>query len=191
MPIQIGTARAWARLRDAFDLKGKHNLQLDEIVVPVVVVEDLSLQAPLADLRPAEAGFLDPSAIGFISQTQLFNPVGSGRMIFLYQIIVTSQNDSGCLIGPATTTMPLVANGNWQDRRLDGVPAGDIQSQTNAPGTSLIDAITWLVEFNVPVILELEVVLPPGNAYRVESTVQNNLVTTGFWWRERDLLPGE
>ena len=46
MPMRIYTSDAWQRLRDAFDLKGKHDLLLDEIIVPVALVANIAQDLP-------------------------------------------------------------------------------------------------------------------------------------------------
>jgi len=192
MPMPIGTARAWGRLRDAFDLKGKHNLLLDEVVVPIVLVEDLSKDAPLGDLRAAHGGSGQGALAANVSQHQLFNPPGTGQMLELYRASFQSAVNVDWDSGPTVVALTVNQAGQWQDRRLTpaSFPIGRMQSDRVAAAT-LLDPTRFMTLARAEFWLELDVFLPPGTGYMVESRTVNVTTNASFFWRERDLLPGE
>ena len=191
MPIKIGTARAWGRLRDLFDLKGKHELQLDEIIVPVVIVENVADELKEGNLGQAQGGRAQAAAVGFIGQVQLFNPVGSGRMYELYQAVMNGGVNQVFDMGPVTAAIATSNFGQWQDRRLTGLPTGDIQGQSTVAAPALVNAVPLRVVGSDHGIIELKVTLPPGTGYMVEGSVQDQLIHIGFFWRERAATSSE
>lgn len=58
MPKQINNADAAQALTRAYALKGRVNLQLDEMIVPVAIVDNLGAEGTPIELRPC-AGFAD------------------------------------------------------------------------------------------------------------------------------------
>jgi len=192
MPMQIGTARAWGRLRDAFDLKGKHSLLLDEVVVPIVLVEDLTRDDPLADDRQAQGGTVLGALPANVNQHQLFNPADSDVLLELYLVTMCSGGTIAYDMGPTAAALATDAGGQWQDRRLPAAsfPVGRMQSTQVAAATLVLPAVfrTLTTVINTH---ERKVSLPPGTGYMVESSVVNILTAVSFFWSERDLLPGE
>jgi len=191
MPMKIGTARAWGRLRDFFDLKGKHDLQLDEIIVPVALVADLTEADPLADLRQAQGGEDLGAAAGFIGQMQVFNPVGSGIVIEVYSVQASTVASTTWTIGPVTATLAVNGQAIWQDTRLSGIPVGRFQAQALVAGPQIVDGYKVRSLSGAHFFLSPRVTLLPGNGYRVEAGTQNLQIWGGMLWSERDLLPGE
>ncbi len=191
--MKIGTARAWGRLRDFFDLKGKHDLQLDEIIVPVAVVADLTEADPLSDVRQAQGGASRGSVAGDSTRIQLFNPVGSSVILELYAAITGGFETFNGNMGPVAAAIATDITGQWQDRRLPGIPVGRIQSNNGPAGPILVNPVKFRMNSTIGWIRfsPLEVVLPPGTGWQFETVTVNVTMDSGFWWRERDLLPGE
>jgi len=186
MPMKIGTARAWGRLRDFFDLKGKHDLQLDEIIVPVAVVADLTEADPLADLRAAQGGQVVSPAVGFVGQMQVFNPAGSGVVLEVYLAQFAALAAVNYQLGPVTAALATDAAAQWQDRRLFGLPAARIQNQATLVGPTLVRPFIVRQTSNVTFGINLDVTCPPGTGYMIESASQNVQLYGAFLWRERD-----
>ncbi len=191
MPMKIGTARAWGRLRDFFDLKGKHELQLDEVIVAVAVVADLTEADPLADERLAQGGRQEAAAAGFVGQVQLFNPAGSGIVAELYQVSFNESSTALYQLGPVALAIATANGGQWTDRRLNGFPVCEIQGQAINAAMNLVNPVTFHVLSSTTTVVRLDAILPPGSGYMVENNQQNLQTRIGFWWRERDALPGE
>ncbi|MEE8606275.1 MAG: hypothetical protein V3S55_01620 [Nitrospiraceae bacterium] len=189
--MKIGTARAWGRLRDFFDLKGKHELLLDEVVVPVAVVADLTEADPLADVRQALGGDTRAGVAGQNTQVQLFNPAGSGVMFELYLISVGQQAVTATLnLGPTTAALGADRGAQWQDGRLPGNPVGRIQF-ANVVGILLIDAFKVRTLPSTNAQFNVNAFVPPGRGFMIEAVTAATPIEAGFLWRERDLLPGE
>lgn len=91
MPMRIYTATAWQRLRDSFDLKGKHDLQLDEIIVPVVVVADLAPGEQEINQQVSYHFDVPASAVAN-GKAVLFNGIteDSGRDIIIDRLVASS-----------------------------------------------------------------------------------------------------
>lgn len=186
MPMKIGTARAWGRLRDFFDLKGKHDLQLDEIIVPVAIVADLTEADPLADLRQAQGGQVVAQTAGFVGQMQVFNPAGSGVVLELYHALFAALAAINVQLGPTTAVLATDAAAQWQDRRLNGIPVARIQNQAINAAPTLVRPVITRVLANTLAQVDLNVTLPPGTGYMIESASQNVQLYGAFLWRERD-----
>jgi len=128
MPIKVYTAGAWSRLRDAFDLKGKHQLQLDEVIVPVVVVDDLS-PGKIAIGQDATVDMQQIAVVGEKASLLLENPAGSGSNLLIDRITISSATTS-ILTVRLTQTAPLnamvggSANISWNNPDQVGTPPG-------------------------------------------------------------------
>ena len=81
MTLEIQTPRAGQALTDAFDLKGRVRPELEEYVVPVVNVADLSAGAPPAIQRTATAYFSKDAISGQRACFQFIVPGGTLAVI--------------------------------------------------------------------------------------------------------------
>jgi len=90
MPKNLNNAKITQRLVESFQLKGRYIPMLDEVIVPVYVLDD---PAPAAPNRLA-GGFVkidgadDPNAL-------FFNPPGSGVMMVVTSVVVQLSKTTG------------------------------------------------------------------------------------------------
>jgi len=189
MPIRIGTAQAWGRLRDAFDLKGKHSLQLDEVVVPVAIVEDLSRDEPLGNLRAAQGGITTAATAAIVGQTQLFNPVDSLVILELYAVMWRNASGNSLFqMGPTAAALATDTFGQFQDRRgaAAALPVGRIQSAISAAAATLVaPALMGAISPRPNEFRGLNVFLPAGTGWMIENTVVNQQINISYFWFER------
>ena len=186
MPTEIQTPKPWMRLAEAFRLTGRHKLQIDEVVVPVAIVADLSEKEVLLDVRAAQGGVQQAAVPTFISQTQLFNPNGSGLIFDLYRLD-TLDNLSNMLFQMGRGNVPLGSThaGSWQDTRLIGTPIGQIRQQATSLITFLVNPVFIQGSNLLARTIDLRVTLPPGQGWMVEAAFVNKPVVTNFYWTER------
>ena len=81
MTLEIQNNRAGAALTDAFDLKGRVRVELEEFVVPTVLVADLSAGSPPAVQRTATAYFSQAAVGGQRACFQFIVPGGTVAVI--------------------------------------------------------------------------------------------------------------
>ncbi len=202
MPVPVQTTKHVTPLRKAFGLFGGLRLKLDETVVPVAVVEQLSpddwSNAFVGDTQAA-------SGAGNVHIWALENPAASGCLIELFEVIVASTNGS---IWAITIADPPYVPGNiiagqWQD--LAGVygtgggifylPGRNPSGQMRHAAAAVAVAGAIVAHFNVPaqhdVYYHPKVILHPGQQINVYTQTQNIEGRCSFQWRERPLQPSE
>lgn len=187
MPIPIYTAGAWQRLRDAFDLKGKHNLLLDEVVVPVALVADLSSEAT-HQANDATAQASVPAEAGETG-TALFANIGDTGVDLLVDRIVINCGTSGRFRITSSSNAPLapIAASSlvvvWNNPDQPGSPPGQIFADEGAfIGDRLYDfqhlaSTSWYIE--------PKWVLPPNSGLAINFTTVNILFQVTFQYRVR------
>ena len=186
MPTEIQTPKPWMRLAEAFRLTGRHKLQIDEVVVPVAIIADLSEKEVLLDVRAAQGGIKQAIVPTFISQSQLFNPNGSGLIFDLYRVDMLSGAGS-MFFQMGRVNVPLASThiGGWQDTRLIGAPVGQLRQQA----TSLITFTAFPVFIQGPPTflqsLPLRVTLPPGQGWMIETSFVAKELLSNWYWTER------
>jgi len=134
-------------------------------------------------------------AAGEVGKVQLFNPVGSGKLITVSRVLVGS-NVTGVVRAAATQIALTTGVGTelFRDQRRPTPlrPTGQIRSDSTV---ALTDAN---VQFRLLANTTFEIqdhnsvaVLPPGSGYEVSmNTVASNTTAT-FFWRERDVEQSE
>ncbi len=138
MPLDITGLAASSALTEAFDLTGKLPLKLDETVVPIINVGDLS-----DDIFGPRAGCQLTVAAGGaanVSQTEISLPQtgqAQGAMIRVESVTLTTTVNTGALyhIGPSPglplpTAMGVTA---WFDVGRRGLPYGQFAGKNDAP----------------------------------------------------------
>lgn len=134
-------------------------------------------------------------AAGETGRAQVFNPVGSGRILTVEQALISIS--AGSVIRMATTVTPLATGLGtevFRDRRrpVDTRPGGQIRSESTV---ALTDA-NWSFNALTNTIISVTdpnglAVLPPGSAFEVgPGTVALTLRLT-LTWRERNALESE
>jgi len=214
MPKALQNPKITQRLVKAFDLKGRYLPMLDEVVVPVYIIEDPGPAEPnrLAGGTGEIQAALEP--VG-----QLFNPAGSGVLIVVTSANATAFKTGGTvLIFPApvslsTVQMPdsgIQRSTEWRDTRLrlsvSASPLGEITmgTRTTLPaGTRRIFQRT--IELGGPDLSDVEIiespfsgprqppiVLSPGNGLNLEMQSGGSMptlsLTVNYVWEEIPLI---
>lgn len=199
MPEPVQTPIQAQSLADFFQIKGGLSLQLDDTVVPVVI---LGAGDPIVPGTVESGGGQVPGrqAFGFVNQggvaaqnghLQLFNPADSGLLIHLsgFQFGVGAGGAGNINFGffdTALTTLAAAPLGSaFLDRRETGGPVAQLRSQTNAGllFAIILGAIRTLADQTTFVNL-VGVVLEPGQGFCIEGTVVNVTVDAWFSWGE-------
>jgi len=77
MTLEVQTNRPSAALTDAFDLKGRVRVELEEFIVPTVLIADVSQSSPPAVQRTATSYFSQPAVGGQRACFQMIVPGGT------------------------------------------------------------------------------------------------------------------
>lgn len=177
------------KLIEEFQLKGSSLIPtVTGEIVPVVLVENLASGDSVR--RYAHVGIQQAAVASQKPMCKLHNPAGSRVLAVLYQVLSSATNANLWQSGPATNVFATVANGQFVDRRLTGLPACEAQSQT-AAANILVRPALHRQGGTAPLIIPLNVVLPPGSGFLLEGQTNNTEGLVSFYWYERDLLPNE
>jgi len=151
MPKQLNNPKISQALVEAFGLKGRYAPMLDEVLVPVYIIEDPAPAEPnkIATGFSRVDGEVNPSH-------QLFNPAGSGVMLVVNAASLTIITSSG---GAAQAFVNLQLNGTgvrfpddatanasqWRDLRINKIistrnPSAEVlATHTILPGGVLVN----------------------------------------------------
>lgn len=142
----------------------------------------------LMDTRVAWGGASQGAVAGLINRIQLFNPAGSGMLITVSRIDVTSDSINIIAMGLVDTQLTNVPNEQYRDGRLGiaNLPVGLLQIDTQAAAAP----VNWLMQIGSfqprPIRDENAVaVLTPGTGLRLSTSFVNASLATGWMWRER------
>jgi hypothetical protein len=190
MPKQINTASVGSRLVQLFNLKGRFQPVLDEVIVPVVSVDAESVQQ-----RPASGGQYQGGAAAEYSFALLSNPNDSGKIIRIPRIFCWSSNPGNFFLAQrgATYTLGAISSAatEFTDAGLRGSPVGTVQTGTS---TSLITPT--LAVRSAPnagpnlTILEGQWVLPEGTGLMVMFSTVLSDSEFSYQWTEEDVITG-
>jgi len=134
-------------------------------------------------------------AAGETAHIQIFNPVGSGKLITVTQVIARSSVDSIIRIGVNNTVLSSgVATQTYRDRRKD-VTERPTGAMFQASLVAFVDG-NWTIgaEAGVSIFLRDDngiVVLNPGSGIEVGNISAASQMTVTFMWRERVAEPAE
>lgn len=163
---------------------------------------------PVIDVErvPGELLFLSGMRLGMCSSRllasaaennhhQLFNPVGSGMLVVITQMLVgavTAQRMRAAVVSGAL--VDAVGNEVLRDTRLGvgAAPVAQNRSDQSAGGLGAI--MEFFVEQNKTLSLEDQnglFVLFPGTGVQCTTTIVNTQTLVGWWWRERVFEPAE
>lgn len=191
MPAKIQEVTTSQKLIKRFALVGQITPQLDETVVPVVVLDDLSdaeewNYAHILDARPA--------AFGEYTHWEIENVAGSGRVLQLIQASITS---SAAQVATATidiigVALGLVLQPLFEDLRKTFVapqefPAARVRFESLGaiiPGLQVWGAYTAAGANQVP-WRPGRVLIYPGTKVTLRGTLQNSDLALALEWRER------
>jgi len=191
MPSQIQDLETAQALTERFGLVGKLPLRLDETVVPVAVIGELE------DRRFKMAqGLLNTAGVAAaFSYVQLFNPVGSNKLVTLKRFTANVGAAMGVEFGPTDLAMTAVTATAlaWLDRRNQGAPVAIIHGRTSAG--SLLDLKIGELEMDpaltVTRFYKLTTQILPGQGFAFKGDVLAVRMQINLLWSERVLLPSE
>jgi len=195
---EIQQGRYDALVRRVADLKGpgsKVNDMLEELF-PVFDVEKLPAELyRLANIDLCMGGAFLAGTVAQANRGQIFNPVGSGKIITVTQAALSADNNETTRWGRQDT--PLTTNFSTQIFRdvrhpLGNLPTGQIRGQTsvalaNANGQIRVLANTGFVLKDPNGIT----VLTEGTGFEIGSARLNGAIQFYFYWRERVAEPSE
>lgn len=196
MPKKIQVGSVTAALQRAFGFKGRYVPLLDEIIVPVYVVQD---PAPAVRTRLVAASrSSNPTAIDQFGHTSLWNPPGSGVLgvVSFIQLQVTLEDDTptgkpwtvrGFLVNSQTPPAGSVSAGRFRDTRYPDSKTGlEVRAvfDTNATSGNFFAQVLFPggIAGGLPQVLRAEsndprqplVVLAPGS-YLEANTPENSV----------------
>ncbi len=130
MPTPIQNAGAWTRLQELFGILGRHKLQLDEVVVPVVVIGNTT---EIEEFTPLDATYVFhvPADVAGPSSAILLNDAGSGVRMLIDRVVLTTSTTHAVEMR-LSTTAPLnavaggFANQSWNNFNQPGGPPGTL-----------------------------------------------------------------
>ena len=175
MPISIQNSRAWGRLVDAFTIRGRHKLLLDEIVVPVVLIEDLS-DKPGPQQEATFTMFAPPQGAG-VDVVLLLENSSVGSIFFIDEITIGSENNVIVQI-TLTTTAPVApaaggeADKTWNDNTQTPVVSGTMFADLGA----FVGPDVWKGEFlaDTPQHITPKLILRPGQLIAISVITTNS-----------------
>lgn len=187
MPTEIQTPTPWAKLADAFRLTGRHRLLIDEVIVPVVVVSDLSEVAATTE-QEATAYFSMVAIVGSATVAVLFNGVTADTGVdLIIDSALASSETAGTYRVRQTTVAPVapaagvLLTKNWNRFPQVGVPPG-----TQFANTALLAGQTLYrvpVLANSPLEIDLGITLGAFQALALDYDGVNEAWRTT--WRYR------
>lgn len=178
------------KLIDEFQLKGANLIPtITGEIVPTVMVADLTAEGGRSVDRLCAIGILGAAAgAGNQNTLHLANPAGSNVLAVVERIVVKQPNADifhvAIVAGPASGAM-----GFYRDTRIVGTPS--CQAFRNNAAAVVLDLFQFDLLAATDRDLELNFVLEPSNFIQITQQNQNETLSVNFFWRERDLLPGE
>ena len=178
MPTKIQNARAFQRLVRAFSIQGRMQLFLDDHVVPVAIVEDLSEEA--TDVRVNAWAFIRCNATAAVGSSIQLTNAGLDSAVDLvvdecrfqaqtatqYTINLTDLTDGALLLGVQTKV--------WSDtNQLPGVPAGVIDHRDGGAYAAASFMDNGSLVANEPRTIQPGWTLAPGQKFVVRLATVN------------------
>lgn len=191
MPKGINTIIPSTKLRDRYGLLGGFSPKLDETIVPVVLLDDLSSPAAAGSQRIMSGfGQLGPT-VGNFSHVQLFNPANSGVLLELLVADVFIGATQAVRLRLHDIALAAEApDTGWLDARLEGAGAGEVRVEDAvAVLGAAVGSYRATANENLPV--PKPVILLPGTGALFAPQNNNVVVGASFLWLERTLEPGE
>jgi len=134
------------------------------------------------------------AAVGTTPAAQLFNPVGSGKLVVITSIIFTAGASFDLQFGPAFTALTDVSVAGAERDTRAGVIAPTVallQDQDNGAASAF-----GIIRANSQEPFEISdpngiAVLSPGTAFRFTTATTAQQFRLSWMWRERVALPEE
>lgn len=124
---------------------------------------------------------------GNYSHLQLFNPVGSGKTIYVEKVICKSTVAASTIVGSYSTALS-VSLGTAPSKKIGSSTAsvGQLRIQTNATQliTNTYGVVAVTASIDSPYDMSAPFALPPGNGLILVPTVVNQAVYGNIEWYE-------
>lgn len=146
MPVEIQNPKAWAKLVDEFGLTGRHQILIDEVILGVAIVADLTDQEGSGVASAiAQANMTLAGTVGVVG---LENVLGSDRDVLIDKIVIQQRlavvlarlysiNVQG-LTGYAADAGASTRRVQWADgRRGEAAPANIVVHSTTGAVTPI------------------------------------------------------
>jgi len=121
---------------------------------------------------------------GELSQAQLFNPAGSGVLVFIDKVIVSVGATAGVTFREFTTGLTTVQTTKaFVDFRRAGAPAAQMRVDTAVAG---FGNELGLIDFQAlgPLTFGLKIVMDEGQGFGVQNMTLNRQIIAWWFWRE-------
>ncbi len=161
---------------------------------PVLEVENTTPELlALTGWRTAWQSTSRTSTIGNDSTSQLFNPVNSGFLIAVTQLLIRTDANNSVDIEMQNTALAAAVPGLYRDGRF-GVPRNTVGVVSSLDGGVTGGGLRMLLLAGVTFSLRDDnglVVLSPGTGINIGTVVQNTTLSVNYFWRERLAQPSE
>jgi len=162
-------------------------------VFPVFDLENLPFEMQfLAGWRAYFTTQLVTATVGETSRASIFNPAGSGRLVKVTEIWLSTTPAAVVLFGTiATVFASSQVSGLPRDTRSDVGSSAKI-SNLNTGNTTGIGR--WTTENNTTQVINMPkgfFLLAPGTGLDFGTLADNQNLDVTFFWKERDALPSE
>ena len=161
---------------------------------PVLEVENTTPELlTLTGWRTAWQSTARTSGAGNDSTSQLFNPVGSGFLVAITQIIINTGANTEIDLELQNTALAAGTAGLYRDGRF-GVPRSTVAIASSLDGGSTGGGLRIRSNTNVPTTLRDDngiVVLSPGTGLNIGTVSFAIGLTVNYFWRERPAAPSE
>jgi len=185
MPIKIFNAKAAQTLQGFFDYKGKHDLKLDEIIVPVAIVADLSGDEALGQSKFV-LHIQSPAVAATTVRHAYFNGVANdtGVDVVVDKIVLSSAANSVIVfiqtqIAPINPTAAAVINNVWRQWPQVGTPPGTGFSNDAAMGGTTIYQADNLAR--VPAAFYPDITLGAQRGLSITQAIANTAFQTTWY----------
>lgn len=187
-PVPIQQGDTTADLVRYYEVKGPLKLLLDDVIVPVHIINRSEDRGP--DPVPAVAAN-EQAGVGLNNSViELFNAVGSGVDLELYRIVHTSNATTNIRFVRITAAQRL-ANapvfGHWQDFTVPGSPTSRPRGETDADAILALAGTTLWEERSIGSITRVSLVnitIPEGSGIQIQDPIVNQSLNAAFFWRE-------
>jgi len=131
MPKELNNGKVTESLQRAFGFKGRYIPMLDEVIVPVYVIADPS-PASVTRLCAATGNVVGDAGIDR-NWIGLFNPVASGMVVNVSNVVVSSDVKQVMVIAflDDVTGSGVRTTNFFRDRRNPGLPSTELRIDTN------------------------------------------------------------
>jgi hypothetical protein len=164
----------------------RHQLPFELIpgVLPVIMFERPS---PSTDKLCWGVQTIAGVAAEYVSM-QLFNPVGSKRLIHVDSVFINPLGATGFYVGQhdaAHTTLSTTIG--FRDRRVQGAPIGQVRGQSGGAAVVTQRSQTSVAVAQDVVQHPFDCYIGPGEGVTLSNANANITVTAAWYWEELDL----